>query len=425
MRSTALLSLALAVSAAAQTAPDTQPRNFDEIHYFLRDRAAGVRFFEQAFGARLMLHPGRRPLEFIDILNLRPGEPSINVSAKGPYPGMGVLADPKRWQRTVVEPSPDQPPVYGVYWLGIRTPSLEGALRRVSQAGARVRTRSLRIPGEPKARAALVVGPDENLFAIVERPEPADPRFPFAFDHLQLLVKSVADNERFFTDLYAGEVTLRERGSAVMKIAGATLRLSEPEALGLRRAAVLPRDPAVFRYGVDHVSFLYEDATPAYQAARAKGRSFLFEPRPLLYFGEPTEYQFGVALSPDGLGCEMLSEKGRRGPRVVFDEREFVSRPDPSALPWVGFDGPGIPAGLQARVLRESPLGARAAIVRYPPGYALGAGGYHSSEVELLVLEGQLEAGPRTLGKGVYARVPAGALIPDVASPSGASVLQF
>ena len=76
-------------------------------------------------------------------------------------------------------------------------------------------------------------------------------------------------------------------------------------------------------------------------------------------------------------------------------------------------------------MLRESPLDARAATVRYPPGYALGAGGYHSSAVGLLVLEGRLEAGPRTLGKGVYARVPAGALIPEVGSPSGALVLQF
>ena len=276
----------------------------------MRDRAATERFWKEAFGAREMAHPGPRAIAFITFLNLGPGEGSIMISPPGPFEGMAV-GDPGRWRREVVPVTPDLPPAFGVHWVGVRTGSLTVAVSRLKAAGIRARE-GVRLPAEPLARAALVLDPDDNLVAVVERAGATG----FGFDHLQLLVGSVDENERFFRDVLAGEVGDRRSGTTVMRVGGAAIVLSEPEGLGLRRPDVQPRDPSKFRYGIDHISFLYADARTAAESARAKGYRFPLEPRVLTYFGEPTVYTFGFTLSPDGLQCEMLTEEGRRGPRT-------------------------------------------------------------------------------------------------------------
>ena len=92
----------------------------------------------------------------------------------------------------------------------------------------------------------------------------------------------------------------------------------QPAALGLERDKVIKRDPKLFRSNIDHIGFLYADATPAYENAAKLGYQFLLKPTLFNYFDKPTPYAFGILFSPDGLQVEMYTEVGRIGPRTVI-----------------------------------------------------------------------------------------------------------
>jgi catechol 2,3-dioxygenase-like lactoylglutathione lyase family enzyme len=314
----AVLAAALVVGAAApaRSGEAPTPLTLDEIgHYFVRDRAAAERFWKDGFGAREMAHPaGKRPLSFITFLSLQVGEPSIMISPKGPFEGMSGTRTPGFYERPEAASGKDAPPVFGVHWVGVRTRSLDEAVKRLEGAGIAIAARDVRLPGDSGARAAMVVDPDGNRVVVVERK--GGPETGFGFDHVQLLVASAAENERFFRDVFAGETVVRAPGSAVVRAGGARIVLSEPAALGLRPEDVRKRDPGVFWWGIDHISFLYDDVRAAGKAAVAKGHRFPREPAVLEYFGEPTVYTFGYAFSPDGLQCEMVREEGRTNPRT-------------------------------------------------------------------------------------------------------------
>ncbi len=308
---------------ASQPKRPATPVLLDYVHYYLSDRQAAEEFFINHFGARTAAHPGKRPLDFITFLSLRAGEGTINVSPRGPIPGIEA-GDPDIWQREVVEPSPDLPPVYGVHWVAIRTVNLNSSLTQLEFDGVRVTDRRLTLPYDILARAVLIRGPDFNHLALVERkgkkrPKNADdaPQWgDYAIDHLLLLVKSADENEKFFQDVYAGRVTRRRPHITTMKVANATIVLAEPEGIGLKRQTVQPRDPKKFRFGIDNIGFLYEDVKVAVEAAKAKGYKFLPEGVRMNYFGEPTVYTVAATLSPDGLQCEMAQQDGRIGPRT-------------------------------------------------------------------------------------------------------------
>ena len=79
---------------------------------------------------------------------------------------------------------------------------------------------------------------------------------------------------------------------------------------------------------------------------------------------------------------------------------------------WESFEGPGIPAGLQRRLLSQSPsMGAVAQITYIPAGWSHPAG-YHDVDHEFFVLEGDLTigdgAGEEKLTKYSYSYMPAG-----------------
>jgi catechol 2,3-dioxygenase-like lactoylglutathione lyase family enzyme len=93
--------------------------------------------------------------------------------------------------------------------------------------------------------------------------------------------------------------------------------LAEPEAVGLRREQIVERDPREFRYGVDHIGFLYRDVKAAVAAAKAKGYQFKLEGAPLMYYGQPTVYLFAITFTPDGFQCEMVQQEGRLGARPI------------------------------------------------------------------------------------------------------------
>lgn len=303
------------------------PVLLDDIHYYVSDRKAAEEFFIEHFAARVMPHPQPRPLQFITFLSLRQGEGTINISPRGPFPGIR-LDDPNQWNQEVTEPSEDLPPVYGVYWLGIRSGALNQTLTRLEIEGVRVAQRMLSLPHDILARAAMIEGPDWNQIALVERKQQSRPNAEenavwgdFGIDHLLLLVKSMKDNETFFRDLFGGSVVMRRNHLTTMKVAGTMIILVEPEALALKRETVQPRDPKKFRYGIDHIGFLYADLKPAVELAKAKGYTFLREPATVNYYDEPTAYTLAIILSPDGLQCQMVQENGRARARTVAPQK--------------------------------------------------------------------------------------------------------
>jgi hypothetical protein len=174
----------------------------------------------------------------------------------------------------------------------------------------------------------MIEGPDFSQIALVERKQQQRPGMidravwgDFGIDHLMLLVKSAKENEFFFRDIYAGRVTGRRPHVITMKVADATIVLAEPEALGLKRANVQPRDPKTFRYGIGHLGFLYPDIKPAVEAAMAKGYQFMLNVARVKYYDEPTAYTIAITLNPDGLPCEMVQEDGRAKARIVSPPR--------------------------------------------------------------------------------------------------------
>jgi catechol 2,3-dioxygenase-like lactoylglutathione lyase family enzyme len=319
-----LLSLALAACAtqtrkAADTAPNPlAPIMLDDLHYYSVKSEELTRFFTGTMGAKRMREISANPLGFIRFYLLSPGQATVNISPKGPFPGIFV-GDPKRWEKETVPPAPDLPPMYGVHWLAFSTRDLAGALERMARDGVHIVSRNFSLPTEPGAKAAAVYTPDFNLVVLVER-RGTNAKTDFAIDHLQLLVRDVPANVKFYADVFRGEVLREGARGTDMNIGRHRFVLSDPAALGLAKERVVMRDPKQFRSNIDHLGFLYSDTQPAYEHAVAKGYQFLLKPTPLKYYGAPTPYSFGILFSPDGLQCEMVVEQGRIDARTQYEE---------------------------------------------------------------------------------------------------------
>jgi catechol 2,3-dioxygenase-like lactoylglutathione lyase family enzyme len=356
-----ILAALLSFACREQTSPEGQkqeplvapreqgsaPLLLDDIHYYFSDLEGAVEFFKRHFGAREGVHPGE-PIDFITFLVFRPGEGSINLSPKGPFAGVGLRAEERWLKREVVEPSSDAAPYYGVHWLALKTPSLGEALDRLESEGVTIVDLDWTLPAEPESRAALLWGPDFNRIVIVERPEMDGGVSRFGIDHLELLVSDLDATARLLEGAFQGEVLATLEGTRVVQVADGTLVLSEPEALGLARDLVesLEADTKI-RFGVDHLGWLYEEIDAAFEAASARGFSFVFGPIPFLYFDRPTPYRFCALRTPDGLQLETVTEEGRTGPRTEFKD-DYAPRPLPGLgglTTWgygIGSSAPGV-----------------------------------------------------------------------------------
>ena len=287
-------------------APDPRaPLKLEEIHYYLSNPASAILFLETHFEAREMPQRGLQPLRYVTMLSLEPGEGVLQLSPPGPFEGI-VDSDPRQWLKEIVPPAMNLAARYGVYWVGIRTPSLKKAMQKIESRGVTVQEHRLVVPIDPRAKAASIYGPDLNVFALVERPHRHGDTSEFGLDHIQLLVKNVAENVRFFEEVFSAQVQGRSEHQAFLTIAGFPLALSDPEGLDLSRTEVQERSPLQFRFEADHISFLFSDIHAAVDAAKAKGRKFAQEPKRLEYFGKPTPYTYAVIHSPDGLPFELV-----------------------------------------------------------------------------------------------------------------------
>lgn len=107
----------------------------------------------------------------------------------------------------------------------------------------------------------------------------------------------------------------------------------------------------------------------------------------------------------------------------------FVLHYHPESVRWEPFEVPGMPEGVQRRVLSLSPsMGAVTQITYIPEGWRHESG-YHTVDEELFVLEGDLtivdDEGEEELGKYSYSFIPAGVAHGPMTSRQGAVLMHW
>lgn len=102
---------------------------------------------------------------------------------------------------------------------------------------------------------------------------------------------------------------------------------------------------------------------------------------------------------------------------------EFVGFVQPGVL----YERPLVLPGLQTTDYKQlsfdDKTGARTLLVELPPGWKLPSG-YHSSDLEMMVVEGIVNMGDKPMGRYSYAYYPAG-YAHSLSTEKGATVLQF
>ena len=291
----------------------------DDVHYYVTDRKATNTFFEKNFSAKQMADNPMNPLAFINFLQIKQGQTTVNISAQGPFPGIKV-GDPKRWEKTLVKPGATNPPVYGVYWLSISTKNLKKTLRKLKKNGVEMADVKIKLPLESNAKFATIWTPDYNLLVLVERPNSKN----FAIDHLQFLVSKLEPELQFYVETLGAKIIQKAPHTAKIEVGNHIFVLSEPEGLVIDRDIVIKKDASTFIPGIDHIGFLYakdEDMTAAYQKATSLGFKGLMQPTKMLYYNKPTPYTFGILFSPEGFQIEFETENGGRyGPRTAYQK---------------------------------------------------------------------------------------------------------
>jgi len=291
------------------------PIMLDDIHYYTQNRKSCNDFFEINFGTRAVLEESPNPFEFIDFQLLQPGQSTINISKRGPFPGIAV-GDPKRWERNFELPSPGNPPRYGVHWLALSTPILDQTIQKLEKNHVSIIDKNFSLP-HSNATSILCTGPDYNLIVVKEDLDNEDVD-GYSVDHLMLLVEDLEENQKFFTEVFRGQLIDTKKHYAHMMVGNHQIVLAEPEALNIDRSTVKRRDPKTYRPDIDHLGFLYKNMQPAYDNAIALGYKFLGPPNKIQYYEKPTLYTFAITFSPDGLQCEMYQEEGRTSSRTQF-----------------------------------------------------------------------------------------------------------
>lgn len=122
---------------------------------------------------------------------------------------------------------------------------------------------------------------------------------------------------------------------------------------------------------------------------------------------------------------EGYAVEGRPGP----PGSGFVLHYTPTSVAWEPFEGPGLPPGLQRRLLSQSPsMGAVSQITYVPAGWSQPAG-YDEVDNELLLLDGDLTFGEGAAAENLtrysYSYLPAGVMRGSVRSRQGAVLLQW
>ncbi|MEO7773488.1 MAG: DUF4437 domain-containing protein [Steroidobacteraceae bacterium] len=102
---------------------------------------------------------------------------------------------------------------------------------------------------------------------------------------------------------------------------------------------------------------------------------------------------------------------------------EFVGFVQPGRLYWRPFTLPNVQDAEFKQLSFDDKTGARTLLVRLPPGWQQ-APGYHSADLEMLVVEGGISIGDKAMGRYSYAYYPAG-YAHRFSTEFGATVLQW
>ena len=297
-----------------------KPILLDDIHYYVSDpsvREVAVDYFKTFFKGRAMAEQVMNPLPFIDLISLRPDESTLNISSSEPLSSMKLAEEIPSLQKKV-NPSPSNPPMYGVRWVAFNTSNIRKTVRALLKAGYGFAAENFTLPTEPEVNAVAMYGFDYNIIVLVERPNLKNMKTEFGIDHLQLLVNNLEDNVKFYQTVLAAEVIDKTERSTVLKIGNQRLILSEPEALGLVRKKVVERNAKQFVANIDHLGFLYDEIEPAFYGAKANHYNVTVEPRRMIYNKKPTPYTYCIVMSPDNFQIELQQEDGRISARKIY-----------------------------------------------------------------------------------------------------------
>lgn len=106
----------------------------------------------------------------------------------------------------------------------------------------------------------------------------------------------------------------------------------------------------------------------------------------------------------------------------------FLSHYNLTSIAWNSFDPSGMPAGLQRRVLSQSPSMDAVSQITYVPAGWSHSPGYHGVDMEMFILEGDLsisdDASEDKLTKYSYSYMPAG-VMHELRSRQGAVLIQW
>ena len=286
-----------------------KPIMLDNIHYTVSDsssRKNATDFFKEFFNAKQISEQSENPLTFMNILSFSSHESTINIS----------FADSSKIDTNIKKSTNPKTfsPVYGVHWLAINTKSIRKTVKILLKHGYGFAAEDFTLPNEPDANAVAMYGFDNNIIVLVERPH-LKVKTLFNIDHIQLIVKNLEMNVKFYQDVLGAEIIDKKDRSTVLKVGNQKIVLSEPEALGLVREQVLERDSTAFSSHIDYIGFLYDEVEPAFYAAQANNYTVISEPKALYFNEKPTTYTICKVLSPDNLEIDLIQEEGRTGGR--------------------------------------------------------------------------------------------------------------
>jgi catechol 2,3-dioxygenase-like lactoylglutathione lyase family enzyme len=296
-----------------------KPILLDNIHYYVSDsskKQAAVNYFKTFFMGREMAEQPMNPLTNTDFILLRPEEATITISF--PDSVSRLKGDISKKQGKVNEDAKSLP-AYGIRWVAISTKSIKKTVKKLLKAGYDFATQDFILPTEPNENAVAMWDFDNNIMVLVERPKMKS-KTSFGIDHIQLMVKNLEDNIKFYQDVVLAEVLEKTGRSAVLKIGNQKIIMSEPEVLGLVREQVLENDFKNFRANIHHLGFLYDDIEPAFYAAKANNYKIISEPKVLLFNNKSTPYTYCLLMSPDNLPIELQEEEGRYSGRKIYKE---------------------------------------------------------------------------------------------------------
>jgi hypothetical protein len=106
--------------------------------------------------------------------------------------------------------------------------------------------------------------------------------------------------------------------------------------------------------------------------------------------------------------------------------RGFVSLPNPQEIPFVPLAIQGLPDGVRVKILSlENQSGACSLLVEMPPQTSRTKRGFHTSDVEIFVIDGELKIGDAVLSSRCYSFIPAGMVYAPVETEKGCTALFF